>query len=104
MKKIIRNQWQILNLVLVLSAILIAFRLLALSPLYQDDLIRKQTRIAVTQAAEENGWLLSGIKMNKVDGNNIEIHYRSHLRGRDQVDCFVLNSLTRKLKPCNEGA
>lgn len=66
-------------------AVALIVRIYPLLPLYLDAEMRSRVQAAVTETAEENGWLLSGVSIQKIDDDSVTLRYRSYIRGKDPI-------------------
>ncbi len=69
----------------IVIAVVLVYRIHPLLSLYLDAGVRSRVQEAVTSTADENGWLLSGVSIKKINPDSVQLQYRSYLRGRDPV-------------------
>lgn len=84
-------------------AFALSIRLWALMPLYTDAALRSRTQVILQATAEREGWLLSGVSIQKVSHDRIEIQYRSYYKGEDIITCYVIDPHTAILTLCNDS-
>ncbi len=83
-----RLQHVIFWLLCSLIAVLLLSKALPLLPLYTDDGMRSNVQEMLTSLSESQGWLMSDLALRSVDTDGIEVVYRAHHRGPDEVSCY----------------
>jgi hypothetical protein len=96
-----KYQWILFWLVCGAIAVVLSFRLLMLMPLYTDSALRSRTQVLLKATAAREGWLLSGVSIERITDENIRVVYRSYNRGRDTEECFVIDQKSGSLGLCN---
>ncbi len=85
---------------LIGAAVPLCIHLIALLPLYADADLRSRVERAVTQTADAQGWLLSGVNLQRVTAERIRLAYRSYEFGPDTVTCLDVTLASLAVQPC----
>jgi hypothetical protein len=102
MENVNRHQWLIFWLTCVTVAAVLLIRLGPLLPLYTNADLRSRTQALIQGTAQREGWILSGLSIRKISGDNLQVLYRSYLRGRDPVECFGISLTSGQLSVCDD--
>lgn len=88
--------------VLVTVAVLLAIvpRVWSLRFLYLDRTVRAEVQRSFLYFREEKGWLLSDVQLLEVDRSGFRFLHRQHLRGNDEVTCYLFVFSGSTLSPC----
>lgn len=98
-----RGQFRLFSTILFLIGIVILSHLWSLRLLYLDGDLRVRIQKHIEEVAEEQGWLLSDVSLNNVTRESVRILHRSHVRGPDPKECFVIPLDSFVMKPCNDS-
>jgi cellulose synthase/poly-beta-1,6-N-acetylglucosamine synthase-like glycosyltransferase len=83
--------------------IVLTMRAMPLMPLYTDAALRSQVQATLRAIADENGWLLSDVRVLQVDGTQMTIVHRAHRKGGDpEPVCYSVEYATSASReiPC----
>lgn len=100
MENLNRKQWQIFEITCVVVLFVLVVRAWPLRPLYMDSELRSRVSVLVQATAKREGWLLSGVSIDRVSDKAVRLRYRSYLRGEDPVRCHDLHLESGTLHPC----
>jgi|GEM_PF-964522 hypothetical protein len=103
MENLKHKQWHIFWITTLVVAFAILLRLWILLPLYTDLTMRNRTQALIQATAKREGWLLSGLRIERIEGDSIRLLYRSYIRGEDPQSCHNLHTSTGKLTPCDDS-
>lgn len=98
-----RGQFRLFIAVLLLVGLVMLPRLWSLRLLYIERDVRVRTQERIEEIVEEQGWLLSDISLTHVTRESIQILHRSHIRGSDPEECFLLSIDSSTLTPCGDS-
>ncbi len=99
--EILLHSWVWIFLVICLGLIMFfSSRAWSLRLLYLDSAIRQQVQHALTQVANERGWLLSSIRLQRVTPDAVRFVYQEYQRGEDTKKCFDLQLSSTTPLPC----
>lgn len=98
-----RLQWIIFWLVCAAIAFVLAVRVWTLVPLYTNPTLRSRIQNLIQATALREGWLLSGVSIDRIDNKSVRLLYRSYLRGEDPISCHNLSISTGYLSVCNDS-
>jgi hypothetical protein len=85
-----------------LIAFMLTVRLLVLRPLFIDSNGRERVQTLVTATADREGWLLSGISLQKITSNIVTLTYHEYHRGNDEESCYLLSLQDGVLTQCDD--
>lgn len=86
--------------ILVLLSLAFLPRAWALRSLYVDREVRRATQAALTQVADQQGWLLSDLAVIEVTVEQARVIHRHHHRGEDPERCYVIPLAHPQPMPC----
>jgi len=98
-----KYEWFLFWLTCFTIAIVLCVRLWTLVPLYTDSALRSRTQALIQATAQREGWLLSGVSIQHISDESVQVHYRAYHRGRDDVQCYTISQRTGALGSCNES-
>jgi len=101
MERLNTQQWHIYWIACFTVFVALSVRLFPLLPLYTDIDLRAQVQSAVQSTAEREGWLISGVSIQHVSNDSIEVLYRSYFRGADSIECYAISLQSRSLSACD---
>ena len=73
----------VFSLVLLWGGLVSAKSLRPLVPLYQDAHLRSQVQNVIQRFADNNGFLLSSIRIESLEGETVHVLVREYRKGRD---------------------
>ena len=101
MERLNRYQWHIFWVTQGVIGVVLCVQLFSLVPLYTDSAIRSRTQVLLKATAAREGWLLSGVSIERITDDTIWVVYRSYNRGDDTEECFVIDQKSGSLGLCN---
>ena len=102
MENLKHKQWHVYGVTVVVIAFVLLVRLLALMPLYTDPAQRSRVQTLIQATANREGWLLSGVSIDRIKGDTVRLIYRSYIRGVDPQTCHNLSLTTGNLTTCDD--
>lgn len=103
MERLNSHQWHIFTAACVVTAFAISVHLWTLLPLYLDRDTRSSVGTLIEATAKREGWLLSGLSIDHIGKEYVELIYRSHYRGTDLLSCYQLRLSNGALLSCDNS-
>ena len=88
---LLRYQWHVILAFFAIIAIVCFVRLWTLRWIFLSSGVRMQVEQTAKTAADEHGWLLSGISIKALSKERVELCYRDYLRGEDPRSCSTFD-------------
>ncbi len=99
--EILFHSWKIIFLMICTGLIMFfGSRAWSLRFLYLDANVRQHVQEALVKVANERGWLLSSIQLQRVTHDAVRFVYQEYQRGHDTQRCFDLQLSSTTLLPC----
>lgn len=98
-RRLERIAWPLFIILCLLLAALFIPRAWALRSL-ADAEIRTTVQQRLTEFADKNGWLLSDLDLQSVEGDTARVFHKEHRRGEDRSDCFLISLRSGIAVPC----
>ena len=100
MENLNSHQWHVFWVTVLVITFALIVRLWTLIPLYTNPDLRSRTQALVQATAQREGWLLSGITINRITDDYLSVSYRSYIRGDDLITCHRIHFATGLLSSC----
>jgi glycosyltransferase involved in cell wall biosynthesis len=96
----IRFQWIMWWFIVVIAFVTLMMRFLPLLPMYLDASIRQNVQQSLERVADEHGWLISDLAIERVEETSMRVIHQSHHRGTDEVECLIITFADSSITPC----
>lgn len=100
MENIRRYQWHVFGLFCTVTTLVLVLRMTAMIPLYANPELRSKASAIIQATVQREGWLNSGLTVRHISNDSAVLLYRSYIRGRDPVQCYIILFSDGSLNAC----
>lgn len=98
----LRNrQGLVFALTTLMIALLLLWRIVMIGAIYVHPSVRSEVERLLLTLAEERGWLLSDLLLERVTEDGVIITHRTHTRGPDVTECYAYVFGDPDIHPCD---